>query len=221
MSVRTAPPEFKNFAELLDRLGRVPPERIRLQPAPGSATVEDVVEIEAKEDRLCELVDGVLVEKPMGYTESNIAIKLITALQLFVEKGDLGVVTGEAGMIRMSRDLVRIPDVAFASWDRFPARKLPDESVPEIVPDLAVDVLSKNNTPREMELKLREYFAAGVKLVWIVDPAAKTVTVYSAPTRAKTLSASQTLDGGKVLPGFELSIRKIFANLGSQRKKRT
>src|SRR5262245_36870620 len=220
MSVRTAPPQFKNLAELLDRLGGVPPERIRLQPAPGTATVQDVLEIEARENRLCELVDGVLVEKPMGFTESRIAIRLAAALEAFADSHDLGVVAGEGGMFRMPENLVRIPDVVFASWRQFPNRELPQEGAPEIVPDLAVEVLSKSNTPREMERKLREYFGIGVKLVWFVDPKARSVTVYSSPTRCKVLSAADTLNGGKVLPGFELPIQKIFANLGSRRKKR-
>src|SRR5262249_33994855 len=114
MSVRTVKPQqIKTLAELLHRLGDVPPERVRFNPLPGTATVEDVLQIEAHEDRLCELVDGVLVEKPMGFTESRIAVLLCTALQNFVNKHDLGIVTGESGMIRMPSNLVRIPDVAF------------------------------------------------------------------------------------------------------------
>ena len=126
MSTRTQkPPVFQTLAELLDRLGGVPPERIRFHPLPGTATVEDVLEIEAHEDRLCELVDGVLVEKPMGFNESRIASLLITAFQTFADAHDLGIVTGESGMIRMPANLVRIPDVAFFRWSRFPRRQLP------------------------------------------------------------------------------------------------
>jgi len=156
----------------------------------------------------------------MGFTESRIAIRLAAALEAFADSHDLGVVAGEGGMFRMPENLVRIPDVVFASWRQFPNRELPQEGAPEIVPDLAVEVLSKSNTPREMERKLREYFGIGVKLVWFVDPKARSVTVYSSPTRCKVLSAADTLNGGKVLPGFELPIQKIFANLGSRRKKR-
>jgi Uma2 family endonuclease len=221
MSARTPRrPVFKTLAELLDRLGGVPPERVRFQPLPGTATVADVLEIEAHEDRLCELVDGVLVEKPMGFTESRIAILLGAALQNFVAAHDLGVVTGESGMIRMPANLVRIPDVAFFAWNKFHNRELPEEGAPEIVPDLAVEILSKSNTDREMERKLREYFGVGVRLVWFVDPRTRSATVYSSVTRNKTLSADQSLDGGKVLPGFKLPIAKLFANLGSKPKKR-
>src|SRR5205823_14740606 len=134
--------------------------------------------------------------------------------QTFADAHDLGIVTGESGMIRMPKNLVRIPDVAFFAWDKFANRELPNEGAPEIVPDLAVEVLSKSNTAREMERKLGEYFTIGVRLVWFVDPKTKTVTVYLSPTRFKVFSADQSLDGGKVLPGFKLPIAKLFANIG-------
>lgn len=221
MSVRTArPPVIKNLAELLDRLGGVPLDRVRFNPPPGTATVEDVIKIETHEDRLCELVDGVLVEKPMGFTESRIAVLLVTALTNFVEKRDLGIVTGESGMIRVPANLVRMPDVAFFAWRHFPNRELPDESAPEIAPDLAVEVLSKSNTAREMARKLSEYFSAGVRLVWFVDPPTRSVTVYSSPNRSKILSAHQSLSGGKVLPGFKLPIANLFKNIARTRKNR-
>jgi Uma2 family endonuclease len=216
----TLPPQIKNFAELLERLGGVPLERIRFYPPPGTATVDDVLAIEAHEDRLCELVDGVLVEKPMGFTESRIASLLILALARFVEDNDLGIVTGESGMIRMPNNLVRIPDVAFFSWKKFPNRELPDEGAPAISPDLAIEVLSKSNTKAEMARKLGEYFNAGVRLVWFIDMKSRTATVYSSPTRSKVLSADQSLDGGKALPGFSLLIADLFKNIKSPRKRR-
>jgi Uma2 family endonuclease len=221
MSARTfRQPAFKTLAELIDRLGGIPPERIRFNPIPGTATVQDVLAIEAHEDRLCELVDGVLVEKPMGFSESRIAVLLCTALQNFVTEHDLGIVTGESGMIRMPANLVRIPDVAYFRWRKFPRRELPNEGAPEIAPDLAVEVLSKSNTPREMDRKLSEYFGVGVKLVWFVDPRAKTVTVYSSPTRNRVLTANDWIDGGKVLPGFKLAVNTLFANLETRRRRR-
>jgi Uma2 family endonuclease len=106
-----------------------------------------------------------------------------------------------------------MPDVAYASWDRFPDRELPTEAAPEITPDLAVEILSESNTTGEMSRKLREYFAAGVRLVWFVDPKTKSVTVYTSPTRLKTIPPTGTLDGGKVLPGFEVPVASLFAKL--------
>jgi Uma2 family endonuclease len=220
MSARTTNrPVFKTLAELIDRLGGVPPERIRFHPLPGTATVQDVLDIEAHEDRLCELVEGVLVEKPMGFSESRIAMLLGAALQNFVAAHDLGIVTGESGMIRMPANLVRIPDLAFFRWKKFPQRELPDEGAPEIAPDLAVEVLSESNTKKEMDRKLNEYFNVGVRLVWFVDPRTQTVTAFSSATRFRVLSIDETLSGGKVLPGFEVSVKSLFANLRGRKRK--
>ena len=74
--------------------------------------------------------------------------------------------------LRLFPGLVRIPDIAFVSWARIPGGRMPKEPIPDLVPDLAVEVLSPSNTPREMALKRRHYFEAGVRLVWIVDPEA-------------------------------------------------
>lgn len=215
----TAPRGIRNLAQLLDRLGNVPLDRIRFQPLPGTATVQDLVEVQERENRLCELVDGVLVEKTMGFNEGRIAILIAAALHNFIERDDLGVVTGADGMIRFPENLVRLPDVAFARWERFPHEEIPDEPAPEIVPDLAVEVLSKGNTPGEMSRKLREYFQAGVSLVWFVDPKARTVAVFTSVTRSKTIPASGTLEGGKVLPGFALPIANLFAKAKRSSKK--
>ena len=83
--------------------------------------------------------------------------------------------------------------------------------IPTVAPDLVVEVLSKGNTRREMVRKLDEYFRAGVRLVWYVDPKSRTVRVYTTPDDSVVLSEDQHLDGGDVLPGFTLSIRDWFA----------
>jgi Uma2 family endonuclease len=82
---------------------------------------------------------------------------------------------------------------------------------PLVVPDLVIEVLSEGNTPKEMARKLDEYFRAGVRLVWYVNPKKRTVRVYTARDRSVLLREEDTLDGGDVLPGFALSIRDWFA----------
>jgi Uma2 family endonuclease len=156
------------------------PQRVRLYPTPGTATETDVIRILDEENRPCELVEGTLVEKAMGYEESAIAGFLITYLNNFVLPRKLGIVTGESGAVRLFPGLVRIPDVAFASWDCFPGRKRPKTSVPHLAPDLVVEVLSKSNTKSEMARKLGEYFQAGVRLIWLVNPKTWTARVYTA-----------------------------------------
>ena len=198
------------MAELLEQLGDIPPERVRLRPVPGTATERDVVRIHNREKRLCELVDGVLVEKPMAYYESHLAVLIGTSLQNFNEDHDLGVVAGADGMMQLTKGLVRIPDVSFVAWNKFPNRTIPRTPIPALVPDLAVEVLRESNTPREMARKLDEYFSLGVRLVWIVDPSTESVEVLTARDQSCRVERTGTLDGGDVLPGFRLSLRKLF-----------
>jgi Uma2 family endonuclease len=214
-SQEVLPPETKvqTIADLLSALGGIGPERVRLHPAPGTATEEHVLEIERRENRLCELVDGVLVEKVMGYRESIIALALSSFLRAFVVPRNLGLVSGADGMVGLFPGLVRIPDVAFASWERLPGRRVPAEAIPPLAPDLAVEVLSKGNTPGEIARKLREYFAAGVRLVWLVDLERRSATVHTSPDASKDLDEKSILDGGDVLPGFSLALKELFAEL--------
>ena len=206
-------PDIPRIGDLLDRVGGVPAERVRYYPLPGTATEQDALDIEARENVHCELVDGVLVEKTVGYEESYLALLIGTLLNNFVLPRTLGIVTGQAGMIRLFPGLVRAPDVAFVSTARLPGGKLPTDPIPNLVPDLAVEVLSRGNTAREMERKRREYFDAGVRLIWIVDPAAQTVAVYLPGAEPTLLKPGQTLDGEPVLPGFSLDLTTLFANL--------
>ncbi|HSU66811.1 MAG TPA: Uma2 family endonuclease, partial [Tepidisphaeraceae bacterium] len=133
MTVSLAPsPQVRTLADLLERLGGISADRVRYYPLLGTATEADVISIDAHEDRLCELIDGVLVEKPMGLRESLIAMWIVTAINNFVTPRKLGVVSGEAGMMRLLPGQVRIPDVAFISWARLPGGKIPTEPIPSL-----------------------------------------------------------------------------------------
>jgi Uma2 family endonuclease len=216
MSAAGPPSDIKTLADLLRRLGGVPLDRIRFRPYPGTATVQDVIDIEEREGVLCELVEGVLVEKPVGYNESALAVFLAGLLNAFVIPRNLGIVTGADGTMEIMPDLVRIPDVAFTSWDRLPNRRRPTAPVPQLAPNLAVEVLSRSNTPGEMAVKRQDYFAAGVELVWIIDPVARTVVVYTPTVGATTLGPADRLDGGAALPGLTLPVSDLFAELDRQ-----
>ena len=115
-----APPTIKTLADLRKRLGGIPLDRIWFRPAPGTATEKDVVEAEKRENRLCELVDGTLVEKAMGFEESRLALRLGYLVSLYLDQTDLGICVGADGMIRIAPGLVRIPDLSFIGWDRLP-----------------------------------------------------------------------------------------------------
>ena len=208
---------LRTLADKLARLGDVPPDRVRLQPAPGTATEADLLDAMASDDVVYELVDGTLVEKPVGLEASCLAGAILAILRAFVRPRRLGKVSGADGTMRLIAGLVRAPDVAFISWDRLPGGRVPKAPIPGLAPDLAVEVLSKSNTPAEMKRKREEYLANGVRLIWIVDPKARTVEVFAPRRKPVTLRETDTLDGGKVLPGFSLALAELFAELDEER----
>jgi Uma2 family endonuclease len=177
------------------------------------ATEEDVIRIDDQENRRCELVDGILVEKTMGTYESMLAIEIARVLKNFVKPRKLGTVLGEGGLLRLAPGLVRIPDVAFLSMSKFPGGRFPPGAIASLAPDIAVEVLSASNTRQEMTETLSDYFRAGARLVWYVDPLAREVQVFTGVESSRNLSEKQTLDGGDVLPGFELSLAELFEEL--------
>ena len=103
------------------------------------------------------------------------------------------------------------PTFSFIRWDRLPGGELPEAPDSELVPNLAVEVLSKSNTPAEMKVERREYFAAGVQLVWLIDPESRTAVVYTAPEQWTEVDRDGVLLGDEVLPGFELPLVDLFA----------
>jgi hypothetical protein len=100
---------LRTMAELVEHLGGIPPARIRLQPAPGTATAEDAFEVERKEGTLCEVIDGVLVEKAMGWYESRLALILAHFLQSYLDRHDLGILTGADGPLFVEPGQMRYP----------------------------------------------------------------------------------------------------------------
>jgi Uma2 family endonuclease len=208
--VMIAPTTIKTLADLRKRLGGIPLDRIWFRPAPGTATEKDVLEVEQRENRLCELVDGTLVEKAMGFEEARVALRLGRLIDTFVDQNDLGVCVGADGMMRIASGLVRIPDVSFVAWDRLPGRESPTDPIPDLAPDLAVEVLGGGNTKAEMVRKVREYFEARVRLVWLIDPKKRTARVFSAPEKSVLVRADQDLDGGDVLPGLVIPLSELL-----------
>jgi Uma2 family endonuclease len=210
-------PVYRTLAALYRRIGPIPPARIRLSPPPGLAEEHHVLEIAEQENRLCELVDGVLIEKDMASFESHVTAVLIYLLMAYLENHDQGIALASDGMLRLAPGVVRIPDVSFISWEQLPGRFFPDEAIASLYPDLAIEVLSAGNTPGEMRRKLRDYFKAGTRLVWFITPKTRTAEVYTSPRRPKKLTETDTLDGGSVLPGFNLPLRTLFARAAKRR----
>ena len=201
---------LKTLGELLHYIGDVAPDRVRIVPAPGTATIADLLR---PENEHCELVEGTLVEKPVGQTESFLAMYLSMLVNHFVVQHNLGYMTGEAGYYELPGGTVRGPDISFTSWDRLPGRRRPSEPFPLGGPDLVVEILSPCNTKREMALKREEYFRGGVRLVWEIDPRLRTVRVYTALDQFQDLTVADMLTGDPVLPGFASPLQELLAEL--------
>jgi Uma2 family endonuclease len=196
------------------RAGQVPLERILTVPAPGTATIDDAIHSRQRLHLNCELVDGILVAKPMGYFESKVALALAFFFHQYLDGNPIGEVAGEDGPCETLPDHVRKPDVSFTSFERIKSQSKPTRKALPFAPDLAVEILSPSNTAAEMEKKLKEYFAAGAHLVWHIEPELQTARVYTAPEQWEDVPAAGALRGGDVLPGFELPLAKLFAKAG-------
>jgi Uma2 family endonuclease len=179
--------------------------------APDTMAPETATEPEG----LYEVVEGQVVEKPlMGAYGVQIASMLQTFMDTFARSNGLGQAVAEM-LFRIDPDrrLARRPDVAFIAVDRWPlGRRAPNTAAWEVVPDLAVEVISPQNKTLDDLKKLEEYFRAGTRMVWIVLPSVDKVYVYESPTAVTILALGDTLDGGAVLPGFRLPLRTLFGD---------
>lgn len=174
-------------------------------------TAEDLLEM--PDDGLRrELVRGeVRVMAPAGNVHGRTAINVSTPLDRFVREHDLGVVfAAETGFkISTDPDTVRAPDVAFIERERL-------EIVGEVegywpgAPDLAVEVVSPSDRFAELEEKIVDWLAAGTRMVLVVNPRARTVTVRTSEKEARILSEEEVLDGGEAVPGWTLPIADVF-----------
>jgi Uma2 family endonuclease len=201
------------IADLLQRLGNIPPERVRMDPTPGNATFDDLVQVnEQHNGPICEWVENTLVEKAMGFNESWLAFIIMGQFDAYLLTHDLGMCTAPDGVMKILPEIGRAPDVSFISWKSLPGGKPPprSEKVPAVVPELVVEVLSESNTPREMARKRDEYFRAGVKLVWEINPESRSANVFTGPNNIAPVPANGNLSGGDILPGFILSLQQVF-----------
>jgi Uma2 family endonuclease len=162
-------------------------------------------------DGAWELVNGELVAlTPAAGRSSRIGGRIYGWLADHAEPGEQGwAFPADAGFILYEdRQTVRSPDAAFVRRDRLP--EVPDGFIP-LAPDLAVEVLSPSDRMSQALAKIAMYLDAGVHLVWLVDPGARTVTDFTADHSPVMLDATATLDGGDVLPGFRIPVAEIFA----------
>jgi Uma2 family endonuclease len=169
----------------------------------------------------CELVRGIIVPKhrgpngeptmsPTGRKHGKIEQRIGYLLGLYLANHKIGeAYIGEVGFIlKHNPDIMRAPDVAFVSNDRL--RDAPEEGYLPFAPDLAVEVMSPNDTVREVQTKVLEYLKAGTRVIWIVEPETETVTVYRSLSEVRTLTKADVLEGGQVLPDLSILVKEIF-----------
>lgn len=177
-------------------------------------TAEQLLSLPDAEERV-ELVEGALHRmSPAGGAHGAVVVQILLAVHAHVARLGLGAVFPESTgfVLRRGPDTVRAPDVAFVAAHRLPARGLGAGYI-EMAPDLAVEVLSPSNTASEMTRKVREYLAAGTRLVWVVDPATHGVTTYERDGTERRLGERDLLAGGDVLPGFTHPVASLFRGL--------
>ena len=164
-------------------------------------------------NRRYELVKGVYVDmSPASAMHGKVAIRMGVMIGEHVEKHRLGEATAaETGFI-LSRnpDTVRAADVGFISTSRIPPGGVPETGFWPLAPDLAVEVFSPTDRPDDIQEKVEDYLAAGTRMVWVVYPKTKSITVYRSLRDAKILRRDDTLSGENVLPGFERKVSEIF-----------
>ena len=169
-----------------------------------NASVEDVERYE--------VIDGERVERePMGAFETVLASWLCHLINSFAVGRKLGLAVNEVLFILdVHRDLRRRPDVAFVSYARWPESIVTRQPAWNVIPDLAVEIVSPTNLAEEIDNKISDYFRTGVRLVWVVYPDSGRVYVYQSPTQVTVSERTGTLDGGEVLPGFRLPIEQVY-----------
>jgi Uma2 family endonuclease len=202
--------------ELADRVGAIPLWRIRTDPPPGTATEEDVERIRCEEDRLYELIDGVLVEKAVSDETAILAIEVAGLLRDFIKGRRVGWILGPDGFVRLFGTQLRAPDVSFVRREQRPGGRPLRKGYASVAPALAVEIFSPGNTVPELEQKRSEFFAAGTELFWIIYPERQEIEVSTGAHIHRTLGRNDVIDGGSVLPGFSAKVADLFdaADLG-------
>lgn len=160
-----------------------------------------------------ELVKGeILPMSPASTKHGQITFRLAFKVGLFANEHSLGeVYAAETGFtLSKNPDTVRAPDVAFIARDRIPGKGIPDTGFWEIAPDLIAEIVSPNDRMSDVQDKITDYLNAGVRLIWLVDPKTRTVTVYQSRQQVEILIEGDELTGKDVLPGFQLALTELF-----------
>lgn len=176
-----------------------------------STTARELFEL-PDDGKRYELVEGELREMaPAGARHGSVAITLAILLGQYVRENRLGMMLAAETGFRISRnpDTVRAPDVSFVARERVPPDG-PPEGYWELAPDLAVEVVSPNDTAADVQSKVQMWLESGVHLVWVVYPDTRSVVAYESLKEVSVLTDRDALSGGEVVPGFESPVAGIF-----------
>ena len=158
-----------------------------------------------------ELVEGELVMSPKNnFRHGDICIRISVALGNFVNSHRLGVVCDSSTGFWMQNRNCRAPDISFISKERLRGKRRADNAFFQGAPDLAVEVLSPNNTPDEISKRLKDFFSSGTRLAWIINPQDESAEVCRSPTDRRLVGPGGLLDGENVVPGFRLDLAELF-----------
>jgi Uma2 family endonuclease len=172
-------------------------------------TAEQFDEYPFEEDKRYELDDGELIEmtRPV-YRHNRVLIRLTVKVYNYFESTGSGEVLNSENLYALAPSIRRAPDLAIFLGDR--SKELADSKVISIIPDIAAEVLSPSETPRMINRKLKQYFAAGVKEVWLIHPEAREIEICTGTGVPETLAAGEVLTS-RLLPAFELPLNELFA----------
>ena len=178
----------------------------------GLLSVEEFRTLPEEDGHRLELSRGRVVREPApGVRHGQIAFRFLELLQRYGKEEGLGLVLFNTGFVLTSEPAtVRVPDVAFVSADRLPEGRVPD-GWGEGAPDVVVEVVSSSNSASEMQRRALDYLDAGARLVWVADPASRTVTEYRSRSRIRISEGDDELEGGGVLPGLRARVERLFA----------
>jgi Uma2 family endonuclease len=160
-----------------------------------------------------EVVDGELIMSPKNnFQHEDIGAELLTALRTYAKAQRLGAVLGSSFGCWMRNRNCRAPDISFIPKARLRSLGFTPSTRKFLpgAPDLAVEILSPSNTRAEMDERLKDFFASGAQLVWIINPDDQCVEVCRSLTDRKLVGPGGTLDGEHLLPGFQLPIADLF-----------
>jgi Uma2 family endonuclease len=193
-------PRFLTEGDRMSTVGKklLTAEEYFLLPDPNDGTIQ-------------ELVRGEIVAMPQpGLEHGEVQLNVGSLIKQFPRANPVGRVVTESGVItERGPDTVRGPDVSYYSKERLPLGKRVVGYTDE-PPDLCIEVVSPSNSVEQLKAKAKEFLFAGVRAVWIIDPAKQTVRIITDPLEYRTLEAGAILDGGEVLPGFSCKVADLF-----------